>query len=106
MTKYFYSHLISISSVSQDLDALDISSAQKQELLDIAKTHMHQTIIEAILSELKEDDKKKFLELMAFGNDEKIWNHLNEKADKIEEKISEAGKNLESELRKDIKRLK
>lgn len=106
MVKYFYSHLISFESLEADLETLNLTKAEKQELLDIAHTHTHQQIIESILSQLSEDDKKKFLELLAYGQDRKIWKHLNEKVEKIEVKITEASKSIEKELREDIKKIK
>lgn len=106
MTKYFYSHLISFESLEEDLKSLNLTKAEKQELLDIAHTHIHQQIIESILSQLTDEDKKKFLELLAYGEDEKIWRHLNKKVEKIEDKIKEASRSVKEELRKDIKKLK
>ena len=106
MIKYFYSHLISFNSLEDDLNTLNISKQEKQDLLDIANTHTHQQIIESILSLLTEEDKKKFLELLANGQDEKIWKHLNEKVDKIEDKIKDASQGIKKELREDIKKIK
>jgi hypothetical protein len=106
MTQYFYSHLISFDSLEEELDTLKLTKQEKQDLLDIANTHTHQQIIESILSQLSEEDKKKFLELLAYGEDEKIWKHLNEKVDKIEDKIKDASNSIKKELREDIKRIK
>lgn len=106
MIKYFYSHLVSIDSIAEDLDTLSISKKEKQELVNIAHAHMHQAVIEAILSNLKEEDKKKFLELLVFGDDQKIWGHLNSKAEKIEDKIKDASQSIKEELREDIKKIK
>lgn len=106
MIKYFYSHLISFESLEEDLNTLNLTKQEKQELLDIAHTHTHQQIIESILSHLSEEDKKKFLELLAYGEDAKIWKHLNEKVDKIEDKIKDASQSIKEELREDIKKIK
>ena len=106
MTKYFYSHLISFDSLEQELNTLNLTKKEKQELMDIAHTHTHQQIIESILSLLSEEDKKKFLELLAYGEDEKIWKHLNQKVEKIEDKITDASETIKKELREDIKKLK
>lgn len=103
MNKYFYSHLVNIDSLVSDLDQLDLTGVQKKELLEIAHVHMHQTIIDEILSQMSEDDKKTFLELLASGDDKKIWKHLNSKVEKIEDKISSCAKQVERELTKDVK---
>lgn len=102
--KYFYSHLVNIDSLVSDLDQLDLTSSQKKELLEIAHVHMHQTIIDEILSQMGEDDKKTFLELLATGDDKKIWKHLNSKVEKIESKIASAAKQVERELSQDLKK--
>lgn len=106
MINYFYSHLISFESLETDLDTLNLTKQEKQQLMDIAHTHTHQQIIESILSQLSEEDKKKFLELLAYGEDEKIWQHLNKKVEKIERLITDASKSIEKELREDIKKIK
>ena len=41
-----------------------------------------------------------------FGNDQKIWRHLNEKAEKIEDKIKDASESIQKELKVDIKKIK
>ena len=102
MKKHFYSHLVNIDSLVSDLDTLDLTEKQKKELLEIAHLHMHQTIIDEVLSQLSEEDKKVFLELLASGEDKKIWKHLNEKVEKIEDKISLAAKQVEKELKADV----
>lgn len=104
--KYFYSHLVDINSIAGELEGLQITESEKEELLDIAHIHLHQTIIDAILQELTESDKKKFLELVAHGEDDKVWNHLNEKVEKIEDKITKAAKQTKIELKKDIEKIR
>ncbi|MCR4324454.1 MAG: hypothetical protein NUV69_02080 [Candidatus Curtissbacteria bacterium] len=104
--KYFYSHLINLDTLISDLDSLDLKSEEKKELLDIAHMHVHQTIMDSILSELTDVDKKRFLELVLHGEDEKVWGHLNEKVEKIEEKIISASEQIKGELKEDIKKVK
>jgi hypothetical protein len=106
MNKFFYSHLLVIDSLFSKLGDLDLTDEQKKELEDIAHVHIHQTIVDAILSELTETDKKKFLELLAYGDDEKIWEHLNDKVEKIEDKITEAAEGVKKDLALDIKKIK
>lgn len=104
--KHFYSHLISIDDLEGELSVLEVSEKEKEELMDIAHINLHQAIIDVVLSHLSEADKKKFLELMAFGEDEKIWRHLNSKVEKIEEKIASAAAQIKEELTSDIKAVK
>lgn len=106
MSKYFYSHLINIDSLALELEELEFSKDEKKELIELAHVHIHQMITDAILSELKEEDKRKFLELLAGGEDEKIWEHLNTKVEKIEDKIKAASEQVKKELTQDIKKIK
>ncbi len=106
MTKYFYSHLVDLDSLLKELDSLDLSKGQKKELEKIAHDNVHSAVTDAILSELSETDKRKFLTLLTAGADEKIWEHLNDKIDKIEDKIEAAARQIKTELAKDIRQIK
>lgn len=106
MGRYFYSHLTDTDSLTSDLAELDLTESQRKELLEIAHVHTHQAVVDAILSELSDKDKKKFLELLALGSDDEIWKHLNEKVEKIEDKITDVAKQVKRELREDVKKVK
>jgi len=106
LNNYFYSHLIDLDSLFSELDVLDLTAEQKKELKNLAREHVHQTVIDTILSQLSETDKKRFLELVALGESEKIWKHLNEKAEKIEDKITTAADQIKNELKEDIVKVK
>jgi len=47
-----------------------------------------------------------FLELVAEGKDKKIWEHLNDKVEKIEDKITVAAKQIKREMKEDIRNIK
>jgi len=104
--KYFYSHLVDLRSIEDELASLDLTKQEKKELLEIAHMNLHGTILDAILSELNEKDKRHFLTLVANGEDEKIWEHLNAKVEKLEEKIRDASEQIKKELKKDIAKVK
>ena len=104
--KYFYSHLVDLESLEEELSLLDLTKDEKKELVEIAHVTLHGTILDAILSELSEVDKRKFLTLVAHGNDEKISEHLNTKVEKVEEKISAAALQIKKELKEDITKIK
>lgn len=106
MGRYFYSHLVDTDSLTSDLTELELTEGQKKELMEIAHIHTHQAVVDAILSELSEDDKKKFLELLSMGSDDEIWKHLNNKVAKIEDKITEVAKQVKRELREDAVKVK
>lgn len=104
--RYFYSHLVDVDSLLPDLASLTLSDSEKKELLELAHIHVHQTVMDAILSQLNGTNKKRFMELVAMGDDEKIWSHLNKKVEKIEEKITNAADSVKAELKEDIKKVK
>ncbi|MBI4037979.1 hypothetical protein HY382_02970 [Candidatus Curtissbacteria bacterium] len=104
--KHFYSQLVSLEDLETDLGLTTVSGSEKEELMDLAHINLHAAIIDTILFHLTDSDKKKFLELMALGEDEKIWEHLNSKVEKIEEKITDTAKQIKSQLKEDIKKVK
>jgi hypothetical protein len=106
MRKYFYSHLIEIDSIVTALNELSLTDSEKAHLLGIIDSSLHHAILDAILSELSENDKRMFLEHMTDEDNEKIWKFLNNKVDNIEEKIKKTAKDLKEELHKDIKDIK
>lgn len=106
MTKFFYSHLVNIESLEEDLGTLKVTDGEKTELMDLAHIHIHQAVIDTVLSQLKEEDKKQFLEHLTFGEDEKIWKHLESKVENIEDKIKSAAEQIKKELKEDIQKIK
>lgn len=104
--KYFYSHLVSIEILGDELEGLDLNPTEKTELMELADKNIHREVMDAILSQLEGEDKKKFLELLVADEHGKIWNHLNEKTKDIEKKIKQAADQIRKELTEDIKKLK
>ena len=105
-SKHFYSSLVDLDDLLADLNIIEATEREKEDLGDIARINLHQAIIDRILSELTDSDKKKFLELVASGEEEKIWDHLHSKVEKIEDKIVDAADQLKRELKEDIKKIK
>lgn len=106
MKKYFYSDLVTMDTVIEEIAGLDVGDDERRELEDLAHAHLHETILDAILTELSERDKKIFLANLEYDSHEKVWKHLNEKVDNIEEKIKIAAEKLKHELREDISTVK
>jgi hypothetical protein len=101
----FYSEIIEIETLILELDTLDISPQEKKHLVQIATDTLHHTILDIILSELSEEDKKIFLKNHSENNHDKIWEHLKSKIDNIEIKIKITADMLKKELHEDIKSL-
>ena len=106
LNNYFYSHLVDLYSLFGELDLLSLTKAERKELESLAHSHVHQAILDTILSHLTDDDKKKFLELVVLGDSDKIWSHLHERVEKIEEKIKDASEQIKKELKEDIAKVK
>ena len=103
MKKHFYSHIIDTSILSLELGDMDLNQAQRLELIALIDSNLHQVVLDAVLSELSEEDKKTFLKYLHANDHEKIWQHLRSKVENIEEKIKKTAEDLKKELHKDIK---
>lgn len=101
--KQFYSHLIETQSIIVELDKLDLTDEQKAHLAGLIDSSLHHTVLDAVLSELSDADKKVFLQSLKEDDHGKIWQFLNEKVDNIEDKIKKAAEDLVKEMHEDIK---
>ena len=106
MNKHFYSHIVETVSVSLELGDMDLSQEERVHLISLVDANLHHVILDTVLSELSEEDKKIFLSHVAISDHDKIWKLLNEKVKGIEEKIKRAAYDLKTELHKDIKEAK
>ena len=106
MQKHFYTHIIEIDSISSSLDDLDLDPQEKRELISIAQSHIHQVVVDVILSELSEEDKKMFLMYLAHDRHDEIWEHLKKNIVNVEGKIKKAVEDLKKDLYADIKESK
>ncbi len=106
MTTYFYSHLIETESLIVALNELELSEEEKIHLIGIIDSSLQHAILDAVLSELSEADKKIFLNHLADEDHEKIWQFLNGKIEHIEDKIKKVAEDLKQELHRDIKETK
>lgn len=104
--KQFYSHLIEIESIIIELDKMDLTNEQKLHLAGLIDSSLHHTVLDAVLSELSDTDKKVFLNHLKEDDHGKIWQFLNKKVDNIEDKIKKAAEDLVKELHEDIKKAK
>lgn len=104
--KFFYSHLIEIESIIVELDKMDLTDEQKSHLSNLIDSSLHHTILDAVLSELSDSEKKVFLQFLHEEDHNKIWQFLNEKVDSIEDKIKKVADDLVKEMHEDIKKAK
>lgn len=106
MKSLFYSHLIEIETIISELDKMDLSNEEKLHLANLLDSSLHHTILDAILSQLQDQDKRVFMQHVTEGNNEKIWQFLNNKIEGVEDKIKKAAECLKAELHKDLKETK
>lgn len=101
--KHFYSHLIEISDITIELADMDLSPEERVHLLSLIDANIHSAVVNTVLSELPEEEKKAFLRNLT-GNDHMvIWIHLRENIKNVDEKLILAVNNLKKELLKDLK---
>ncbi len=103
--KHFYSNLVETDSLVVLINKLEITDSEKSHLISLIDSQLHHTILDAVLSELSEEDKRIFLKHLLSEDHKKIWNHLNDKIDNIEEKIKKTAEDLKNVLHKDIKEI-
>ena len=106
MQKHFYTHFIEIDSITSALDEMDLDPQEKQELILIVESHIHQVVVDTVLSELPEEDKKMFLMYLAHNRHDEIWEHLKKNIENAEGKIRKAVDDLKKDLHTDIKETK
>lgn len=101
--KHFYSHIVEIESIHIALKDLGLEENERTELITLAESSIHHVVLDTVLSELNNDDKKTFLAHIAEEKQEDIWKLLKEKINDVEDKIRTAAKKLIDELHQDIK---
>jgi hypothetical protein len=105
-SRLFYSHLIETESLTIELDKLSLEDEQRLHLAKLIDSTLHHTILDAILSELSNNDKRLFIKYLEEDDDNKIWQFLNNRIKNIEEKIKIAGEILKEEMHKDLSKAK
>ena len=106
MRKQFYSHIVQIETLSVALGDLEISEKEKEHLEHLIDSNLYHTILDAILSELSEEDKHTFLNHLATEDHAKTMAFLEKRIDNIEDKIKKTADELIAELHEDIKETK
>jgi predicted transcriptional regulator len=100
--KHFYSHLIEIHEIYFSISELELADEERGHLVSLAEANIHATVINTVLPELSEGDKKVFLKNLVADNHEETWKHLADKVKDIEVKLSKSLQELKKELLTDI----
>ncbi len=104
--KHFYSHLVEVHEIYLSISEMELSDQEHKHLLSLTEANIHATVINAVLPELSEEDKKIFLKNLVADNHEQTWKHLLAKVQNAEDKIHKSLKELREELSRDIKEAK
>ncbi len=104
--KYFYSHIVNTASITIELADMELTADERIHLILLAESNVHHTVLDIVLSELPQEDKKEFLNHARDDNHEKIWELLKSKVENIEDKIKTAAQDIIKELHKDIEESK
>jgi len=99
---HFYEKIIETSQISLELGDLNLSSEERRELIILVNKNIHANVLDTVLSELPDEDKKIFLKNLSENDHAKIWNHLSSKTEKIEDKIKRSIEKAKKEFLKDI----
>lgn len=104
--KYFYSHIVDMTSISIEIANMDMTPEERKHLIALAESNVHHAVLDTVLSELPEEDKKEFLKHVTEEEHDKVWEILKEKAENIEDKIKKTAQDLLAEFHKDIEEAK
>jgi hypothetical protein len=102
MKKHFYDDIADIDSVYLALDKMGLAPSQREELALLVDAQVHHTILDLILSQLSEEDKKKFMTYHASQKHDEVWTLLNSRIENVEDKIKQTVRDVKKKLHEDI----
>ena len=106
MLKHFYSFVVDTETIHVEIDSLEISDNEKAHLKELAESHIHHNVLDTVLSELSDEDKKTFLHHIESKHQENIWSFLYSKIEDVEDKVKEAANIIKRDLLKDLREAK
>lgn len=104
--KHFYTHLTQTTEITLEIANLDVSPSERMHLLSLMEANIHSAIISSVLSNLKTEDKKIFLQNLSGKDHKKTWAHLKQKIQNAEDEVRETIIKTTNELLKDVKEVK
>ena len=102
MKQKFYTHLVPVDRLIIKLDKLNLSGDEKEHLITIVNSSVHAVVIDIILSEMEDKDKKIFLNFSQDDKHDLIWEFLHKRIENIEEKISSSAEKILKDFEEDI----
>lgn len=105
--KIWYQKIITIEPILQELNEMDLSEEERAHLSELLDSSLHHAILDEILSNLKEEDKKLFLKMLdADPENQKLVEFLNEKIDHIDIKVKKVADDLVKEMHDEVREAK
>ncbi len=105
--KYFYTKYLILEEFLEEFHKLDLSDKERNNLASLVDSSLHHAILDEILSNLKNEDKKLFINLLKQDpSSEKLMEFLKGKVEGIEEKIKKVSSELIKEMHEDVKKAK
>lgn len=101
--QFFYSQLIEVESIIIELDKMDLSADEKLHLTQLIDSSLHHAILDAVFSELSDQDKRMLVNHLNKGDHEKIWSFLQGRIENVEDKIKKVADDLKKELHQDMR---
>ena len=105
-SNHFYHSVVSMESLRVRLELFEFKDDEKAKLMELAERTLHHSILDLVLSELSDADKKLFLEHHASERHEEIWNLLNSHVKNIKKKIQVTADSVAKKLHTDLKKLR
>ena len=105
MQKHFYTHIVEIDSVYTILDLLNMNKEERDELIIIIESTIHHVVVDTVLTDLPDEDKKTFLKHLAQDKHDDIWVLLNIRMKNPEKKIFKAVHKVKKEFHADMKKI-
>lgn len=105
MAKLFYDHLIIIEEVISVLDSYNLSSIEREQILDLIDQTMQQEILATVLSNIPKQHHELFLSYLHVApQDKKIIEFVREKGgDNIEKQILKTANRVKKKILKEIR---
>lgn len=103
----FYTKIVRKDILIEELETLTLNSEEKMHLSALIDSSLHHAILDEVLSNLSDDDKKLFLKMLSEEKDhEKVLEFLKEKIEDIEAKIQKVSDQLIKAMHEDVKEAK
>ena len=102
--KQFYWSLVETTDITLELGEIDLTPEERIHLLSLVDANIHSAVINTVLSELSNENKKIFLNNLASDDHDITWKHLRKETKNLDGKIIKAVSALKKEFLNDIKK--